>query len=164
MHLDPLPRDTRAVTRYELLLFVHVLAAAAWFGAVVFVVLVTELALRSNDRNALLRLIEYDDRLAPILYIPAVILILTAGIGLVLDGPWSFGDGWVIAGLILLVGIFIVGVGFILPAAKKVKAAVEASGVESTEARARLQTLRLITWLDLGLLIVAMFVMTTKPF
>ncbi len=152
------------MTRYELLLFVHVLAAAAWVGAVFFVVLVFELALRSADRDWLLKLTEYDDRLAPILYIPAVLLVLTAGIGLVLDGPWNFGDGWVLAGLGLLVSVFVLGVGFIVPAGRRVKAAVKEGGVESAEFHARLQVFRALSWLDLGLLVVAMFVMTTKPF
>lgn len=152
------------MTRYELLLFVHVLAAAAWVGAVFFVVLVFELAVRSADRDWLLKLTEYDDRLAPILYIPAVLLVLTAGIGLVLDGPWGFGDGWVLAGLGLLVSVFVLGVGFIVPAGRRVKAAVEEGGFESAEFQARLQAFRVLSWLDLGLLIVAMFVMTTKPF
>jgi hypothetical protein len=30
----------------------------------------------ASDRNTLLRLIEYDDRLAPLLYMPAVVLVL----------------------------------------------------------------------------------------
>lgn len=152
------------MTRYELLLFVHILAAAAWFGAVVAFVFVGELMLRAKDRATLIRLIEYDDHLAPILYIPAVILVLAAGIGLVLDSPFEFGDGWIIAGLVLVVGIFVLGVGFILPAAKRVKAAVETSGLESDVVRDRIQTFRLLSWLDLGLLAVAIFVMTTKPF
>jgi uncharacterized membrane protein len=89
---------------------------------------------------------------------------LAAGIGMVLDGPWSFGDGWILAGIALLVATFIVGVGFIVPASKKLAAAVEGAGVESKDVRARLQVLRTVTWIDLGLLVVAMFVMTTKPF
>ena len=87
------------MTRYELLLFVHVLAATAWFGAVFFVVLVFELALRSDDRSALLRLIE-----------------------------------------------------------------IRRPARTHPEVRAGLQTFRLLSWLDLGLLLVAVFVMTTKPF
>jgi len=152
------------MTLYELLLFVHVLAAAAWVGAVLFVALVTELALRSNDRSTLVKLVDYDERLAPLLYIPAVVLTLAAGIGLVLDGPWSFGDGWILAGIVLLVATFILGVGLIVPASKKLAAAVEGAGVEAEDARARLQVLRALTWIDLGLLVAAVFVMTTKPF
>jgi len=152
------------MTLYELLLFVHVLAAAAWVGAVVFVVLVTELALRANDRSTLVKLVDYDERLAPLLYIPAVLLTLAAGIGLVFDGPWSFGDGWILAGIVLLVATFILGVGLIVPASKKLATAVEGAGVEAEDARARLQVLRALTWIDLGLLVAAVFVMTTKPF
>jgi uncharacterized membrane protein len=152
------------MTLYELLLFVHVLAAAAWVGAVVFVVLVTELALRANDRSTLVKLVDYDERLAPLLYIPAVLLTLAAGVGMVLDGPWSFGDGWILAGIVLLVATFILGVGLIVPASKKLATAVEGAGVEAEDARARLQVLRALTWIDLGLLVAAVFVMTTKPF
>jgi uncharacterized membrane protein len=152
------------MTLYEFLLFVHVLAAAAWVGAVLFVALVTELALRSNDRSTLVKLVDYDERLAPLLYIPAVLLVSAAGIGMVLDGPWSFGDGWILTGIALLVVTFILGVGLIVPASKKLAVAVEGAGVESEDAHARLQVLRTLTWIDLGLLVAAFFVMTTKPF
>ena len=149
---------------YELLLFIHVLAAAVWVGAVVFFVFVLELALRANDRALLLRLIAYDDRLAPILYIPAVILVLTAGIGLVLDGPWSFGDGWVVAGLALVLSAFVLGIAFFLPTAKRLRAAVESDGLESAGVGEQLTTYRMLTWADAAILVAAVFVMTAKPF
>lgn len=149
---------------YEFLLFVHVLAAAVWVGALVFFVFLLELALRSDDRSLILRMIEYDDRLAPILYIPAVILVLTAGVGLVLDGPWSFGDGWIIAGIVLLLSAFVLGVGFLLPAVKRLRAAVDAAGVESAEVGSQLGRYRFLSWADAATLVVAVFVMTVKPF
>ncbi len=149
---------------YEFLLFVHVLAAAVWVGALVFFVFLLEVALRSDDRSLILRMIEYDDRLAPILYIPAVILVLTAGVGLVLDGPWSFTDGWVIAGIVLLLSAFVLGVGFFLPAAKRLRAAVDSAGVESAEVASQLGRYRLLSWADAATLVVAVFVMTVKPF
>ena len=152
------------MTLYEALLFVHVLAAAVWVGAVIFFAFVLELALRSNDRSLLLRLIAYDDRLAPILYIPAVILVLAAGTGLVLDGPWSFRDGWVIAGLALLLSALALGLAFFLPTAKRLRAAVDRAGVESSDATHQLRTYRTLTWIDAGILIAAVFVMTAKPF
>ena len=152
------------MTLYELLLFLHVLAAATWVGAVVFFVFVLELALRANDRSLLLRLIEYDDRLAPILYIPAVAIVLGAGIGLVLDGPWSFGDGWVLAGLALLLGALALGIVFFMPTAKRLRAAVDAGGLESNEASKQLATYRTLALVDAAILVAAVFVMTAKPF
>jgi hypothetical protein len=41
----------------------------------------------------------------------------------VFEGPWSFtDDGWVLAGLVLFVGIFALGLGTIVPAGKKLTA------------------------------------------
>ncbi len=152
------------MTLYELLLFVHVLAAVVWVGAVIFVAVVLELALRADDRSLLLRLIAYDDRLAPIFYIPAVLVVLAAGIGLVLEGPWSFADGWVLAGLALLLAAFALGIAFFLPAARRLHAAVAAGGADSSEAAVELRSYRTLTWIDAGILVAAVFVMTVKPF
>ena len=149
---------------YELLLFVHVLAAAAWFGGIVIGVLFTELAYRAGDRAQVVRHLYYDDRLAPILYIPAALLVLAAGIGLVLEGPWGFGDGWVIVGLGVVALSFVAGYAVFLPAGKRLGAAVERHGAESDEAVAEFARLRPFVWADLGLLVIAIFVMTTKPF
>jgi uncharacterized membrane protein len=152
------------MTLYELLLFVHVLAAAAWVGGVLLFAFVLELALRAQERSLLLRLIAYDDRLAPIFYIPAIVLVLAAGVGLVLDGPWSFGDGWVIAGIVLLASAFVLGIAFFLPTAKRLKAALDSGGVDSAEVIGELRTYRTLTWIDAAILVAAIFVMTTKPF
>ena len=152
------------MTLYELLLFVHVLAAAAWVGGVLLFAFVLELALRAQERSLLLRLIAYDDRLAPIFYIPAIVLVLAAGVGLVLDGPWSFGDGWVIAGIVLLASAFVLGIAFFLPTAKRLKTALDSGGVDSAEVIGELRTYRTLTWIDAAILVAAVFVMTTKPF
>jgi len=149
---------------YELLLFVHVLGASAWVGANILGTLLYELAMRAGDRRWVVRLGELDDRLAPILYIPAASLVLLAGIGLVLDGPWSFGDGWVVAGLVLLFAAFAIGLGFFMPLAKKLAAAVADGGADSPEVDRLLRSLRPVLWADVGVLVAAVFVMTTKPF
>ncbi len=77
---------------YELLLFVHVLAAAAWYGAALLSLVLTELAARAGDRAGVLKLGEYEDRVARLLFIPAALVTLASGIALVFEGPWSWGD------------------------------------------------------------------------
>ena len=108
---------------YELLLFVHVLAAAAWFGAALLSVILMELGGRAQDTAWIIRFGEYDDTLAKVLFIPSALLVLITGVALVFDGPWSFtDDGWVLAGILLLAGIFALGLGVIVPAGKKLVA------------------------------------------
>jgi uncharacterized membrane protein len=152
------------VSLYEFLLFVHVLAAIAWVGAALAVLVVLELARRSGDRAHAVRALHYDDRMGLVYYIPATLLVLAAGIGLVFEGPWSFSDGWVVAGLVLLGAAFAVGAAFFLPAGKRLGAAVAAHGAESDEVAAEVDRIRLVAWADFALLVAAVFVMTTKPF
>jgi uncharacterized membrane protein len=152
------------VSLYEGLLFVHVLAAAAWFGAALLSVVLMELATRAQESAWIMRFGEFDETLAKVLFIPSAVLVLGSGFALVFEGPWSItGDGWVLAGLLLLVAIFAVGLGTIVPAGKKL-AALGASGASSSELSDQLRRLRLLSWLDVGLLAAAIFVMTTKPF
>ena len=111
----------------------------------------------------MLKLGEYEERVANLLFIPSALIVLAAGFGLVFDGPWSFSrDGWVTAGLVLFGLIFVLGVALIVPAGKKLKA-LAAAGASETELSAQIRTVRTLSWIDLGLLTVAMFFMTVKP-
>lgn len=149
---------------YELLLFVHVVAIAAWFGAALLAVVLLELAARAKDTPWLVRFGEYDEKLAPLLFIPAAIVTLLSGVALVFDGPWSFtGDGWVIAGLVLFAGIFAVGLGLIVPAGKKLTA-LATGNAPAVELQGQIGKLRMLNWIDVGLLAAAIFFMTAKPF
>ncbi|HXG77448.1 MAG TPA: DUF2269 family protein [Gaiellaceae bacterium] len=149
---------------YELLLFVHVLAAATWFGAAVLSLALIEVAARAGERDFVVRLGHFDDALAKGLFIPAALLTLAAGIWLVFEGPWRFGDdGWVVAGLVLLVSVFVLGVGLIVPAGKRIAELGATSGQEA-ELAAAVDRLRVLSWIDVGLLVLAIFVMTVKPF
>ena len=151
------------MSRYELLLFVHVLAAAAWFGAALLAIVLIELATRAEDTPLVVRLGEYDEKLAPLLFIPAAIATLLTGVALVFDGPWSFtGDGWVLAGLVLFAAIFALGVGLIVPAGKKL-AALARADAPAAELQRQIGNLRMLSWIGVGLLAAAIFFMTTKP-
>jgi uncharacterized membrane protein len=152
------------VSLYELLLFVHVLAAAAWYGAALLLLVVVELAARVGDRGAVLTLGEYEDRLASLLFIPSALVVLASGIALVFDGPWSWGeDGWVIAGLVTFAVIFVLGIAVIVPAGKKLKR-LAASGASESALDAQIRKLRTLSVVDVALLTVAIFFMTVKPF
>ena len=149
---------------YELVLFAHVIAAAAWFGAAFLLLLLVELGTRSGDTATILRMGRYEDRFAKVLFIPSALVVLVAGVALTLDGPWSFGnDGWVVAGLVLLAAVFVLGVALIVPAGNKLKE-LGASGASEPELHAQIARIRTLSWIDIGLLTAAFFLMTTKPF
>ena len=166
------------MSTYELFLFLHVIAAAAWFGAALLSVALLEIASRAGELSWLVRFGEFDDTLAKVLFIPAALVTLVAGLVLVFDGPWSFGDdGWVTGGLVLLVAIFVLGIGLIVPTGQKLTEAAKSAFAPSAELEAPavdlhdtsdlaalIRRLRLLSWVDVSLLTAAIFVMTVKPF
>ena len=166
------------MSRYEFFLFLHVVAAAAWFGAALLSMALLELASRAGELSWLVRFGEFDNSLAKALFIPAALVTLVAGLVLVFDGPWSFGDdGWVTGGLILLVAIFALGIGLIVPTGQRLTEAaksalappaeLEAPAVDlndRTEVTDLIRRLRLLSWVDVSLLAIVFFLMTVKPF
>lgn len=142
----------------------HVLAVAAWFGAALLALVLLELASRAGEHQWLVRLGEFDDVLAKVLFIPAAIVTLIAGVILVFDGPWSFtGDGWVIAGLLLFAAVFVLGIGLIVPTGQKLTALAK-DGAAAADLDPVVRRLRALSVIDVALLAAAIFVMTTKPF
>jgi uncharacterized membrane protein len=166
------------MSRYELFLFLHVIAAAAWFGAALLSMALLELASRAGELRWLVRFGEFDDSLAKVLFIPAALVTLVAGIVLVFDGPWSFADdGWVTGGLILLVVIFALGIGLIVPTGQKLTKAAKSALAppaelegpavdlqDASDVAGLIRRLRLLSWIDVSLLAIAIFLMTVKPF
>jgi uncharacterized membrane protein len=145
------------------LLFVHIVAAIVWIGGAAMHIALMALAKRSGTRADMLKLLSYDDRLGPILYVPAGLAVLLAGVGLVLEGDWGWDQPWIIAGLILLAAAFVGGAAYFIPAGKRLQRAL-ASGGEDSEAVGRIIVeFERVAKLDLLVLLAAVYVMTAKP-
>ena len=100
---------------YEILLFLHIGAAAIWIGsAFLFFVLLLH-AKRSNDPLLAQRLGANIEWLAKRLFIPASLSVLVLGILLTIEGPWSFDQLWILLGLTGMATSFLVGLGVIEP-------------------------------------------------
>jgi uncharacterized membrane protein len=152
------------MSRQELYLVLHILGAAAWFGAALLSLALVELAARASDYRGVVWLGRYDDALAKWLFIPASLVTLTAGLLLVLDGPWAFSDhGFTLVGLAVFISSFVLGVRAILPAASLLHAADEA-GAPDSELAPLVRRYRDLSRIDVGLLTVAVVLMAWKPF
>jgi uncharacterized membrane protein len=151
------------VTLYEFLLFVHVAAAVVWVGGATMHLALMLLARRTGADEDHVKLVDWDERLGVVFYLPSSLLVLAAGIGLVLEGNWDWDQAWIVLGLVIFGLTFVIGVAFYIPQGKKLQAAIQAGGHGSTEAVARASTIASMIWIDLALLMAAVFVMTTKP-
>ena len=148
---------------YELLLTLHIVAAATWFGSSLAITVMGIRALKTGGipfGTLALNAGWWAGRAHP----AAGVVILLAGIAMVLDDPYDFSDGFVgigIAGLVVAMGI---GGALIGPASTKVMEAVETTGGTLPDDM-RGTADRLLFWsrIELAVLLVVIAVMVAKP-
>src|SRR5688500_18885434 len=98
------------MTYYEVLLLVHVLGVAVWLGVGVALLVIGNRFRTGGDNAGLKSLFDQTEWLTQRIFIPVSLLVLVAGILLVIEGPWSFGDLWVVLGLAGFAATFLTGI------------------------------------------------------
>jgi uncharacterized membrane protein len=151
------------MTRYEFLVLLHIVTVIVWLGAGFTMDLLFLRAERTGNPADLGKTAEFQEWLVPRLFIPFGVLTLVLGVLLVLDGPWSFGDLWILIGL---AGWFAAwGVGFLVirPQGEKMKEIVMQQGPTSPEARRQARLLAVVSRVQLLSLFLIVAVMVLKP-
>ena len=90
------------MTKYDWLLFLHMTGAFLFLGAAVVAVVLNVAALRRNRPSEialLLRLIAQ----TTVGFVVGLLLLLVFGLWLVRDAGYGYGDGWIVAALVLFV-------------------------------------------------------------
>ena len=151
------------MTYYEALLFLHILGATVWVGAAVLYDLLFLRAKQAADPILAQRLTAHTEWLAKRLFIPTSLAVLVLGILLTIEGPWSFGDLWIVLGLAGFATTFLVGVGGIEPEAKRIHAAIERGGPGDPEVAWRGRRITALNYFDNLLLVLVIADMATKP-
>lgn len=145
------------------LLFIHIVAGMVWLGsAILFQILGLRAArnpdpARSSDGARTLVWV------VPRVVIPALLITLAAGLGLVLDSnAWEFSMAWILLALVVAAGTFVAFVAYFLPASRRVIAIFDEQGpgppVFSLWGR-----IALIARINVLLLIVVLWAMVFKP-
>ena len=151
------------MTRYELLLFLHIAAATIWLGAALTVQLLALRADRSADPAAMKVTAENAVWLAARVFIPSSLAVLVVGVLLVLDGPWAFDQLWILLGLAGYAASFLVGILYFKPEDERINAAIAASGPGDPEVRQRIARMNAVSRLELTVLFLVLADMALKP-
>ena len=151
------------MARYELLLLGHIVAAIIWLGAGFMMIAQASRAARTRDDAALKNILDDAGRLSNTIFILASLAVLVFGILLVLDGPWSFGDLWIVLGLAGFAATFVTGLFLSKPRADRISAIIERDGGMSPEAAGETRKLFTIARIDYVVLFLVVAVMVTKP-
>lgn len=147
---------------YEFLLFVHVSAVAVWVGGATAIQFFALRVLASTGARlvAFARDVEW---ISMRILTAASALAFLSGILLVIEGPWMFGDDWIVIGLVLFGITFLAGVLFFGPESGRIAKIVEAEGSDSPAAAARIRRILALSRLDLILLFLIVYDMAVKP-
>jgi|SRR5215218_7389727 len=152
------------MSRYELLLFVHIATAAIWVGGATIMQFFGLRAMRAPDPMRLVDLGGDIEWIGSRVLIPASALAVVSGVLLVIDSDvWGFGDDWIVLGIVLFAITFLAGALFFGPESGRLGKLAEAEGPTSPAVPAKLQRLLALTRADLMLLILIIFDMAVKP-
>jgi uncharacterized membrane protein len=152
------------IDAYTVVLFVHIVAVVVGLGVVFTYPLLDAFARRGRGTD-LVALHRFQSFLTQRLIQPALLVILLAGIYLATD-RWSLGDGWISATFAIVIVLGGLAGAVFGPTEKKLAALAErdlASGKRSDEYER--EAIKLARFGALGslLVLVALFLMVTKP-
>jgi uncharacterized membrane protein len=147
---------------YEVLLFLHITAVAVWFGGGFLLLLLAARMTRMSDTQGLETLFRQANFIAKI-FIPSGLLLFLVGVLMVLEGPWSFGDLWIVLGLVGYAATFVSGLFMIRPEADRIAAVVERDGGMTAESAA--DTVQMFRHMRIEYVVIAVVIadMVLKP-
>jgi uncharacterized membrane protein len=148
---------------YELLLFLHILAAIIWLGAAfVFTMQVLRASLLS-DAAQKAELNATGEWLAARLFIPASLATLVFGVLTMIEGPWGLDQLWVALGLAGFLVSFLTGILYFKPEGERIDALAAQHGPTSREVEERIDRMELVGRIELTVLFLVVADMVIKP-
>jgi uncharacterized membrane protein len=147
---------------YDLVVFFHVLSVIVWVGGGVMLQILLARASRAGPESVA-SFSEHAAWTSSRIFIPASSAAFASGIWAVFAGPWSFGDSWIVVGLIgfaisSLIGTFVLG-----PTSKKMNALAAERGPNDPVVTHLRRRIDLVGRVDLIVLTLVVFNMVVKP-
>jgi uncharacterized membrane protein len=147
------------MTWYELLLFVHIAGAVVWLGGAFFVQLYAIAVQRGGDPGEMATFAGRVGTLSQRVFIPASLVVVLAGIGLMIDGNWDWGRLWVVFALVTFAASFVTGAFVLGPTAKR----IEEAGPATPAGQELIRRIFTISRVDLLFMYAILFAMAVKP-
>jgi uncharacterized membrane protein len=151
------------VNRYEWVLFFHIAAAIVWLGGGVAIQVLAIRANRSDDPARGIAIAHEAEWFGTRIALPSSLSVLVLGIILTIDGPWDFGQMWIVLALIGFGLSFVTGAAFLGPESGRIGKLLAIEGPESPAVRARIQRIFLVSRIELVLLYLIVLDMVIKP-
>jgi len=148
---------------YEVLKFVHVMAAIVWIGGATFHIYAsTQLAGASSTVE--LRWAEVGEASGQHYYMPASVVTLLAGVGMVLaTDTIGFGEAWILLGFAGIVASAVIGAVFIERASRDMAVELQSDVPDPGELAGLASRIRTLSLVDVSFLTVVVWAMVARP-
>jgi uncharacterized membrane protein len=148
---------------YELWLAIHILCAVIWVGGGVSVHVLGRWTVKRGDPEQIVAFNRDAVKLGIVFYAPLSIVLIIAGVLLVEEVGYGYGDLWITLGFLGWLFSLALGVGFYPRQARKVEAAVTAGGQAAPEAHATIGRILLVNSIEITVLLLVIVDMAVKP-
>jgi putative copper export protein len=147
----------------QLLLTLHILAAATWIGAALAVQVIAG-QMRSSTPDAVVDRFAIDaETIGKTLFAPAAIVLLVSGVILAVRQNVGWTEPWLLIGIGAVVAAGAVGGAFLIPEARRLAELARTPGHDSAEIRDRARRRFLVARIDLVVLIFGVGDMVFRP-
>lgn len=147
----------------EVLLTLHILAAATWVGAAVALQVIAARVHHSTSEAVVEEFAVDAEAIGKALFGPAAVVLLLTGVALVERGHFAWTDAWVLLGIGALAVAGAIGGGFLIPEGRRLAALAREAGHDAGELRRRTRRRFLVARVDLSILVLAMADMVFRP-
>lgn len=151
------------MTWYTFFKSVHVIAASVWVGGAVMIQALAFRITRTGDARRQADFAKDTEIVGMRLFMPTTWILLLAGIAMMINFDWSWGQNWIVLGLISFALSFAVGAGFLGPEGGRIAETIEREGPASPAAQARIRRILLVSRCELVVLIAVIVNMVVKP-
>jgi uncharacterized membrane protein len=148
---------------YELWLAIHILCAVIWVGGGVSVHVLGRWTVKRGDPEQIVAFNRDAVKLGIVFYAPLSIVLIIAGVLLVEEVGYGYGDLWITLGFLGWLFSLALGIGFYPRQARKVEAAVTAGGQAAPEAHATIGRILLVNSIEIAILLLVIVDMAVKP-
>jgi uncharacterized membrane protein len=147
---------------YDFLLAVHLLCAVIWVGGGVTMHIFGRIATREGPEQQL-AFTEHSIRIGNLLFAPLSIVLLVAGILLVDEVGYSYGDLWVTFGFVGFLVSLVTGIGYYPRAGRQYAEIAAGDGPGSAAAQAIYRRTATVNSFELTVLLLVVIAMAVKP-
>jgi uncharacterized membrane protein len=149
---------------YEVLLFVHIVAAIVWVGGSVMINVFGTRAARSEDPQRAAAVTRDIGWIGQRIIAPTTLVLLAMGLIMVgVNEAWTIGQTWIILALVGFGLTFLAGILFFGPESGRIVKGIEERGAEDAAVQRRIRRIIALSRLDVLVLLLIVADMVFKP-